>query len=48
MNPVVGNIGQEELTSIYVAVHYAILYQRLAQRQGIQQSTLFYFQAIFQ
>jgi hypothetical protein len=44
----VDNNGQEELTSVYVAVHYAILYQRLAQRQGIQQSTLFYFQAFFQ
>jgi hypothetical protein len=48
MIPVVDNNGQEELTSVYVAVHYVILYQRLAQRQGIQQSTLFYFQAFFQ
>jgi hypothetical protein len=45
---VVNNNGQEELTSVYVAVHYAILFQRLMQRQGIQQSTLFYFQAFFQ
>jgi hypothetical protein len=47
MIPVVDNNGQEELTSVYVGVPYAILYQRLAQRQGIQQSTLFYFQAFF-
>jgi hypothetical protein len=43
----VDNNGQGEMTSVYVAVHYAILYQRLAQRQGIQQSTHFYFQAFF-
>jgi hypothetical protein len=48
MIPVVDNNGQEELTSVYVAVHYAILYQRLAQHQGIQQSTHFYFQAFSQ
>jgi hypothetical protein len=48
MIPVVDNNGKEELTSVYIAVHYAILYQRLAQRQGIQQSTLFCFQAFFQ
>jgi hypothetical protein len=48
MNLVVDNNGQEEFTSVYVEVHYAILYQRLAQRQGIQQSTLFYFKAFFQ
>jgi hypothetical protein len=44
MIPVVDNNGQEEVVLVYVAVPYAILYQRLAQRQGI----LFYFQAFFQ
>jgi hypothetical protein len=48
MIPVVDNNGQEELISVYVAAHYAIVYQRLAQRQGIQQSAHFYFQAFFQ
>jgi hypothetical protein len=43
----VDNNRQEELTSVYAAVHYAILNQRLAQHQGIQQSTLFSFQAFF-
>jgi hypothetical protein len=48
MIPVVDNNGQEDLTSVYVAVYFAILYQRLAQCQEIQQSALFYFQAFFQ
>jgi hypothetical protein len=48
MIPLVENNGQEELTSVYVAANHAILYQRLAQRQGIQQSALFYFQAFFE
>jgi hypothetical protein len=47
MNSAVDINGQEELISVYVAVHYAIFYQMLAQREGIQQSTLFYFQAFF-
>jgi hypothetical protein len=47
MIPVVDNNGQEELTSVYVTVHYAILYQRLAECQGIRQRTLFYFQTFF-
>jgi hypothetical protein len=36
------------LKSPFMRVHYAILYQRLAQRQGIEQSTLFYFHAFLQ
>jgi hypothetical protein len=40
MIPVVDINGQEEFTSVYVVVPYAILYQRLAQRQGIQNTLL--------